>query len=200
MTNYGQTQPPGWYPAQGDPPGTHRYWDGRQWTTGPQPMAPGSGGGGLYMPDRAYLPELGRTLADPGMRIVARLIDAAIAVVAALIVVGIAGFERSYTSPGLLATSAVIGVLYEVGMVARFGGTAGKLILGIGVITVGGRFPPGLQTALLRWLPAALGLIPLVGFLASGVVSIVSVVWLFTDVRRRTVNDKFAKTYVVKTR
>ena len=33
MTNQGST-PAGWYPAPGDPPGTHRYWDGSQWTTG----------------------------------------------------------------------------------------------------------------------------------------------------------------------
>lgn len=32
------TQPAGWYQALGDPEGTHRYWDGEQWTTGPQPM------------------------------------------------------------------------------------------------------------------------------------------------------------------
>lgn len=30
---------PGWYHADGDPPGTHRYWDGAQWTTDAQPIA-----------------------------------------------------------------------------------------------------------------------------------------------------------------
>lgn len=30
---------PGWYHADGDPPGTHRYWDGSQWTTDAQPVA-----------------------------------------------------------------------------------------------------------------------------------------------------------------
>lgn len=43
----GMTQPPGWYPAEGDPPGTHRYWDGSQWTTDPQPIG---GGGGVAPP------------------------------------------------------------------------------------------------------------------------------------------------------
>lgn len=28
-------QPPGWYYAQGDPPGTQRWWDGSQWVGGP---------------------------------------------------------------------------------------------------------------------------------------------------------------------
>lgn len=29
---------PGWYYAQGDAPGTQRYWDGTQWVGGPQPV------------------------------------------------------------------------------------------------------------------------------------------------------------------
>ena len=32
------TAAPGWYSAQGDPPGTHRYWDGVTWVTGPRPI------------------------------------------------------------------------------------------------------------------------------------------------------------------
>ncbi len=41
--------PPGWYPADGDPPGTQRYWDGQTWQGGPQPIAtaPGVGVGGV---------------------------------------------------------------------------------------------------------------------------------------------------------
>lgn len=35
---------PGWYYAEGDPPGTQRYWDGSQWTAGPVPVqAPNPG-------------------------------------------------------------------------------------------------------------------------------------------------------------
>lgn len=29
---------PGWYHAEGDPPGTERYWDGSMWTDGPRPV------------------------------------------------------------------------------------------------------------------------------------------------------------------
>lgn len=29
---------PGWYHAEGDPPGTERYWDGAMWTDGPRPV------------------------------------------------------------------------------------------------------------------------------------------------------------------
>ncbi len=35
----GQT-PAGWYHAEGDPPGTTRYWDGTQWVGEPQPSTP----------------------------------------------------------------------------------------------------------------------------------------------------------------
>lgn len=37
--------PPGWYHAEGDPPGTQRYWDGFAWQGGPQtpPSAPSPG-------------------------------------------------------------------------------------------------------------------------------------------------------------
>lgn len=30
--------PAGWYEAQGDPPGTQRWWDGTQWVGEPQPV------------------------------------------------------------------------------------------------------------------------------------------------------------------
>ena len=33
--------PPGWYYAEGDPPGTQRYWDGTSWLGGPQAAAMG---------------------------------------------------------------------------------------------------------------------------------------------------------------
>lgn len=40
MHSDSSTAAPGWYSAQGDPPGTHRYWDGVTWATGPQPIQP----------------------------------------------------------------------------------------------------------------------------------------------------------------
>lgn len=53
----GGYRPAGWYYAQGDPPGTQRYWDGSSWQGDPQPVNPAahyeatepstaSGGGG----------------------------------------------------------------------------------------------------------------------------------------------------------
>ena len=85
----GSGQQSGWYYAQGDPPGTHRYWDGAQWVGGPQPVAAAGAPG--YMPGST--PGLaygdmssGRPLAGPGIRILARLLDGAILFAAALII------------------------------------------------------------------------------------------------------------------
>lgn len=36
----GGYRPAGWYYAQGDPPGTQRYWDGSAWQGDPQPVNP----------------------------------------------------------------------------------------------------------------------------------------------------------------
>ena len=65
-------QPPGWHYAQGDPQGTHRWWDGAQWVGGPvgvpgaslppfsPPPAPAHGAPGAWAPP-AY-PQSGRVL------------------------------------------------------------------------------------------------------------------------------------------
>ncbi len=37
--------PAGWYHAEGDPPGTQRYWDGSVWVGGPQPVGQTAVGG-----------------------------------------------------------------------------------------------------------------------------------------------------------
>ena len=49
---------PGWYPADGDPPGTVRYWDGETWIGGPR--SPGSqtqSGSGNFIPIPARPPD-----------------------------------------------------------------------------------------------------------------------------------------------
>lgn len=60
--------PPGWYYAQGDPPGTQRYWDGNGWQGGPQP-AGGAAVGGMGAASGATMGP------EHGSRIVAALID-----------------------------------------------------------------------------------------------------------------------------
>lgn len=63
MSGSQSSTPPGWYHAEGDPPGTQRYWDGHAWQGGPQPVpsgpAPGAWGQAPYagIPAAQY-PEL----------------------------------------------------------------------------------------------------------------------------------------------
>lgn len=48
----GGSTPPGWYAAEGDPPGTQRWWDGNQWVGEPQPIPSAA------MPEPAPMPEV----------------------------------------------------------------------------------------------------------------------------------------------
>lgn len=187
----GSGQQPGWYYAQGDPLGTHRYWDGQQWVGGPQPVA-ATGGMMGGMPAPAYGgSSSGFALAEPGTRIVARLIDVVIMFIAAFIIALVVGVEDNQI--GLQLLFAAAGVIYEVGFTALKGGTPGKTIMGIGVTTTAGVRPPGWGPAVIRWVVTA---IPCVGL----VVFIVSLVFLFTDAQHRTVGDRAASTLVVKTK
>ena len=190
----GQGQPPGWYHAESDPPATHRYWDGAQWVGGPQPTGPMPG---LYPPGAYAMPGNpvvagGRVLADPGIRIVARLIDGVILTPIAIVIVLAGGFDNG-NRLGLQLVFGLVALVYEVGFIALKGATVGKMVMGIAVSTTSGTVPPGWGPAAVRWVVTA---IPCVGI----VVFIVSVVFLFSDNMHRTVNDRAANTLVVKTR
>lgn len=69
--NYGATQPPGWYYAEGDPPGTQRYWDGAQWIGDPQTALgaaspPVSGQQGHYAAGQYGQNQYGQSQYPPG--------------------------------------------------------------------------------------------------------------------------------------
>ena len=201
MSDTPQTQPPGWYYAQGDPPGTQRYWDGQKWEGGPQPV-PGAGAdvaaGGA------------QNLAEPLMRIGARVIDYIIWAIVSIIVTLI--FAGSVLATGAdddvsFAAAFLAGIIgvglitaYETFLVGSRGQTLGKMALGIKVVRMDGS-PPDMKDGFMRILPyTALGvlgsIIPFVG-LISFIVVLVSLVFLFTDENRQTVWDKVAKTIVV---
>jgi uncharacterized RDD family membrane protein YckC len=208
MSDTPPTQPAGWYYAQGDPPGTQRFWDGAQWQGGPQPV-PGS---------EAVASGAQANLAEPLSRIGARLIDWILWIVISLVLATVldiplvpanADDVPSYGKNLVysLLTAIIIGA-YEVFMVAQRGGTLGKLALGLRVTTENGG-APDLKTAVLRVAPyfglSVLGALlgPAIGGLLGIVlliIGLVSLVFLFTDSLRRTVWDRVAKTLVVSTR
>lgn len=212
MTDNSGVQPAGWYYAQGDPPGTHRYWDGTAWVGGPEPIAPAGGGvpGALNS---------GPELASLGARIGARIIDAIILgvinLIVSTIIIGTSGFTNpsDFETPGLgrylLATIVGIGfaVLYEGVLVAKTEATPGKMALGLKIKrSDGSRIT--LDAAIRRY--AIWGALALLGiFGAAGLVAVVNglislalviggMIMINTDALRQAPWDKIGDTIVVK--
>jgi uncharacterized RDD family membrane protein YckC len=180
---------PGWYRADGDPSGSHRYWDGTAWVGEPQPL-PDSAAGELPLP-----------LGSPWQRIIARLIDVCVIVVAFVLIRALVDDDLT-DAPSRLAALAtlLVGVAYEAGMIATIGATGGKLVMGLRVISRQGVTPPSARAAVLRWLPNLLSLVPFLGPAFAVAVLLASMLWLFTDRRRRTIFDRMAKTLVITLR
>lgn len=210
MSDNAPQQPPGWYYAQGDPPGTQRYWDGQSWIGTPQPIPGAAGPGGQVTAES--------NLATPGARILGRIIDGVIWVMIGGIIAGMFGTFGAVASgnlgdvddistgslilSGLLSTALIAG--YEILMIGNFGATVGKLALGTRVVNSDGS-PADYQTGLRRmYLYIAVGvvsafpLIGAIGSLASFVISIAGLVMLFTDSLRQTPWDKVGRSIVVR--
>ena len=220
----GSGTPPGWYPD----PGGHgrRYFDGVAWTAHvappppPQPPPPGSYGYGQYpgwgQPPwkgaRYGRPQFGPgSLADPGRRLVARLLDGllftpvflVLALIAIALIAPHAGpmfpADGSRATPGfvwvylgIIGVSVLGGLLflaYETIMTVRDGRTFGKRWMRIRPVTVDGR-PLGWESAFgraaLYWLSGVLGWIGLLDPL-----------WCLWDPDRQCVHDKVAGTLVI---
>lgn len=199
MSDAPQTQPPGWYYAQGDPPGTQRYWDGASWQGGPQPV-PGVSGGA------AASDTVGGALAEPLKRIGARVIDGVIWFIISALVPGVlgggpfgdAGFAVAFI---LSIVSGLLVVAYEVVMIGNYGATLGKRALGLRVVNEDGSDPDyntGLRRMGLYIIFIFVGLIPFLGALAYLAVAIAGLVMLFTDSQRQTPWDKVGKTLVLE--
>ncbi len=196
------TQPPGWYYAQGDPPGTQRYWDGAQWQGGPQAV-PAAGGASAYgASDGAAL------IASPWSRLGARIIDFFILIIPLVVVGAVIGgglyglggdggvsFTASFIS-GIVTTA--IAVAYEYYFLAKDGATPGKKALNIKVVKEDGT-ELGQDGAMKRLILSALGAIPILGSLIGIIVFLGTVVMIFTDSRRQVPADKVAKSIVIRT-
>lgn len=224
---------PGWYYCQGDPPHTLRYWNGRQWVGAPQyPAAqphaarPHAAQPHAQQSSDIVLPGVG-TLADPGLRLVARLIDIVIlgcASYATNTIIGMFAADRAidgiYTNGfgGVVDAFSTFGVMmivsmvvafglslaYEVGFTMHFGGTPGKLMFGFRVVDEHGKTPLHWQPALVRWilfgmliLVARMPIVAFIGALGLLVLSILGLVLILTSPKRQAPWDVLAKTYVI---
>lgn len=197
----GGSQPAGWYHAQGDPPNTHRYWDGSQWVGGPQPIGgpgPGSAPGGF---SGAPMVAGGRPLGGPWERIGARILDGLLVGIVSGVIAGILGMDGGPFALGRALLQTAIFAIYSIAMIGTRGATLGKQVLGLAVVRrADGVTPPGIDVAVKRWIIEIVGAFTIIGALVSLVIFVVSLVYLFTDPQRRTVHDRIADTLVVKTK
>ncbi len=199
MTDSSATQPPGWYYAQGDPPGTQRYWDGSQWVGSPQ-AAQGAGAG-----DQASYGQIGGpapgagTPAEYGSRVIAVLIDMGIILgvyVATFILSAIAG-----------AISDGLGTLvFLVGLVAYIGGfiwntiirqgttgqTIGKQQQNIKLVADATGLPIGGGMAFVRVLVASA-----ISFVTCGIAGLLDLLWPLWDQDKKRLTDKILNFSVV---
>ncbi|MCP5032027.1 MAG: RDD family protein [Actinomycetia bacterium] len=211
MSEGPRQQPAGWYYAEGDPPGTQRYWDGEQWEGEPVPVL------GLTDGAKAKITD-GPDLAEPIARIGARVIDLVVWLVIGLIVrsviIGPGGQspdELAEISYARGAANAVLNTIfvsaYEMAMVATRRATLGKMVLGLEVATLSGA-PVDLSVAVRRvvhylglgLLISLTGTVGLFFYLVLVLIAIVGLVFLFIDPKRQTVWDKIAGTTVVSVR
>ena len=125
--------------------------------------------------------------------------------IGSLVVIAVMDLE---TDPDLLESSGdlqrvafiilAIAVVYETILVATWGKTIGKAVIGTKVIGTGGEDPP-------RWLAALVrGIVPVAPSLVlpelGTVIMVVIYAWLVWDRNRQGLHDKAARTYVVKHR
>lgn len=196
------TQPAGWYHAQGDPPGTQRYWDGSQWQGGPQPVpgAAAPGAFGAFPGATSPLTVQGHAPAEYGQRVVAYLIDMAV-----MLGIFIAGFVLAAI---LGAVADALGVLVSLATFAgyigyfvwnfiilqgRTGQTLGKKQQGIKLVADATAQPVGGGMVFVRYLVAGI-----MSSLTCGLVGLLDLLWPLWDDDNKRLTDKILKFSVVK--
>ncbi|MFB4305508.1 RDD family protein [Actinomadura sp. GTD37] len=157
---------------------------------------------------------MGASLAEPGQRLLARVVDTLIVGVPVIVVVRglVSGHTVDVVAPPAVAACML---LYEAIQLALWGRTVGKRLAGIEVVvappdgqpggaapeTAGGETRPGVLPSVLRAavysLPIAARPIPVLGLLAS-VFWVANAGLMFEGTRRQAAHDRLAGTLVVK--
>ena len=139
-------------------------------------------------------------LATPLRRLLARILDSiiifvAMGVVAATSIFGEDSIDIGAQGALTLLLLLIVGILYEVTLIALRGQTLGKMALGVRVVGADNGQNPGWGKASLRWLtPNAPAILPLVGSIITLLVYL-SLLWSDT---RQGWHDMAAKTLVIK--
>ena len=184
--------PAGYYHAEGDPEGTVRYWNGANWSGEPKPLDNQPDLRGSILDPISVNPGLSADnsrYGGLGIRIGASAIDTAIGVII------ITPFSTSVFLSGLALS---LYWMVVVVMVARLGGSPGKLAVGLRVTKIDGvTSPPGDRESVIRTLPGLLGLIPVVGGLISLGIGLISIRYVAADPQRRSIYDRIGGTRVV---
>ena len=193
--------PAGHYHAEGDPPDTVRYWDGTQWVGDPipappstPPPAPGATAGGS------------ERFGSLGIRLGAAIIDGIIGFVVVLVIVGILfgssdddGFEATASGGEVILIGVIFYAVY-LWLVVQFGGTPGKLIVGLRITDEDGSTPVGWRGAFMRSIPSLLGYIPVLGIIVTLGAAIASLFMISNDPENRSAYDRIGSTRVVHKR
>ena len=154
--------PAGWYRVAGDPSGTHRYWDGEGFTTGPKRDAQARAKSNFTKPNSAGKWRMATLMS----RLIAGVIDLGAPIA---VVLGVAnGFGTtmptreldSWTSnPGLLGAIVAVLLFNEVILVGFWGRSLGRTLLGLRVVDYRDKDrSPGLARAAARFLLAVPGI------------------------------------------
>jgi hypothetical protein len=182
---------PGWYYAQGDAPGTQRYWDGTQWVGGPQLVGQPAAGAALIG---------GGVPAEWVQRFIAWLINWGI-LVGILVGGSIVATLVSQASQGLGAALfalafvgwAAFGLYEYVYRQGMSGTTIGKSQQGIKLVKDDTGLPPGVGVAFARMLVAYL-----ISLVTCGIYGLLDVLWPLWDAQKKRLTDKILNLSVVR--
>ena len=197
------SQAPGHYHAEGDPPGTVRWWDGTQWVGDPMPPPPPAAP--PPPPGTPADPTGGIRFADLGVRFGAAAIDIVIVIVISFVLLlaffGNStddGFEAYAGGAESVLLSALITAAY-IGIIVAKAATPGKLMVGLRITEADGETNVTPRGAVMRSLPYIVGLIPVLGGLIVLGCGIAAMVMIGSDsAERRSVYDRIGNTRVVR--